>query len=222
MENCRRPRRRRILLKQADDVLVSSDYGPPLSADDPAADPLEQLRLIRSTMEAAGSFTAVPGIGQIAIGFTALLAAYVAAIQPDPQRWLLVWICESLLAVTVAIFAMRRKAKRAEQSLFTGPARKFAMSFVPPLLAGVVLTSVLYNAGMIPLIPAMWLMCYGTAVITGGAFSVGVVPVMGLCFFTLGALVTVLPGAWINWLMAFAFGGLHIFFGGIIARKYGG
>ncbi len=96
------------------------------------------------------------------------------------------------------------------------------MSFAPPLIAGAVLTSVLYNAEMFSVIPAMWLMCYGTAVITGGAFSVGIVPVMGLCFFTLGALAAIAPGSWINWIMAFGFGGLHLIFGGIIARRYGG
>ncbi len=218
MENCRRPRRRRnISLDEADRILLS-----PEAAERAGPDPLEQLQIIRQTMEAAGSFTAVPGVGMIAIGATAFFATWLSVLQPTRQRWLLVWLLEAAVAVSISVFAMRRKANRAGQSLFTGPARKFAMSFAPPLLVGAVLTSVLYNAGLAAAIPAMWLMCYGTAVMTGGAFSEGIVPVMGLCFFTLGALATALPAAWTNWIVAAGFGGLHIGFGIVIARRYGG
>ena len=62
----------------------------------------------------------------------------------------------------------------------------------------------------------------GTAVITGGAFSVSIVPVMGLSFLALGALEIFAPAAWVNYFMAAGFGGLHIVFGGIIARRHGG
>lgn len=237
MEPCRRPkRRRRISVQDANRAVLeserveraaldsSSERNQP-SSDSPhdlTPDPLSQLQLIRETMAAAGSFTAVPGVGQIVIGLTAIAAGVIASIQPDRERWVFTWMCEAALAVGIALIAMRRKAKQADQALFSGPGRKFAMSFVPPLLVGAVLTSVFYNAGMLSALPAVWLMCYGTAVITGGAFSVSVVPVMGLCFFTMGALATIVPGSWSDWIMTSAFGGLHIVFGAVIARRYGG
>ena len=58
--------------------------------------------------------------------------------------------------------------------------------------------------------------------VTGGAFSARVVPLMGLCFMALGAIALLGPASWGNLLMALGFGGLHIGFGWIIARRYGG
>ena len=187
------------------------------------SDPLEQLRFIRQTMESAGAFTAVPGVGQMVIGATALAAATFAARELGvTTKWVEIWLLESFIALVIATFTMVRKARRAGQSLVSGPARKFGLSFVPPLAVGALLTFVLYRSALMAAIPAMWLMLYGTAVITGGAFSVSIVPVMGLSFLALGALEVFTPGAWVNYFMAAGFGGLHLVFGGIIARKHGG
>ena len=45
---------------------------------------------------------------------------------------------------------------------------------------------------------------------------------MGWCFMALGTLAFVLPTGYGNYIMAAAFGGLHIVFGAVIARRYGG
>jgi hypothetical protein len=186
------------------------------------ADPIEQLRFIRQTMESAGSFTAVPGWGQVIIGITALGAAWLAAQQADPTSWIQIWLAEAVVALAIAVWSILEKAKRANQSLDSGPARKVALSLAPPIFAGGVLTWVLFQSGLTSAIPAMWLMLYGTGVMAAGAFSVSVVPVMGLCVFALGALAVITPASWHNFEMAIGFGALHIIFGGIIARRHGG
>lgn len=184
---------------------------------------MDNLRFIRETMERASSFTAVPGWGQLAIGVTALAAAAVAAQQTATKRaWLLTWLAEALLSSVIAGVAMYRKARRAQMPLLSQPGRKLAINFLPPMLVGALLTVVLYRAGQAGLLPGMWLLLYGAGVITGGAFSVRPVPVMGLCFMSLGALALWSPAAWGDIWMAAGFGLLHIIFGWHIARRYGG
>lgn len=183
---------------------------------------MDNLDFIRQTMERAGAFTAVPGWGGVAIGVTALPAAALAAARPGAAGWLLVWVAEGLLALALAAWAISRKARRAGVPLLSGPARKFLLSFLPPVLAAIAITAALYGTAAWSLVPGLWLLLYGAGVVTGGSFSVRVVPVMGVCFMVLGAAALLAPAGWGNALMAAGFGGLHIVFGLLIARKYGG
>jgi hypothetical protein len=221
MEHCRNPRRRGPSQRPEEPLRVEEQpaFEQPLQVN---ADPLEQLRFIRQTMESAGAFTAVPGYGTMALGLTALAASWLASIQPTPERWLGVWFAEAAIAIGIASVAMMHKAERAKQSLVSGPAKKFGLSFAPPILVGGLLTLVFYQARIVDRVPALWLLLYGTAVVTGGAFSVRIVPVMGLCFLGLGGLTVISPAAWGNWAMAIGFGLVHMVFGAIIARRHGG
>ena len=183
---------------------------------------LDNLRFIRQTMERAGSFTAVPGWGQVAVGATALVAAGLAARQPTPELWLATWLGEAVIALAIGGWTMVRKAYAVHDPILTGPGRRFGLSFLPPMVVGGLLTVALYRAGLWHALPGAWLLLYGTGFVTGGAFSVRIVPVMGLCFMLLGSVALLGPAAWSNWLMAAGFGGLHMVFGAVIARRYGG
>src|SRR6202167_3377084 len=182
----------------------------------------DNLRFIRETMERASSFTAVPGWGGVAIGITALGAAAIASRQTSPSDWLLTWVAEAAVAIAIAVWTTLSKARAAGTSLFSGPGRRFVYSFAPPLFVGVLLTMQFFRIGSIQEVPAVWLLLYGTAVVTGGAFSIRVVPLMGLCFMVLGTVALFCPSNWGNAFLAGGFGGLHVIFGGVIARKYGG
>jgi len=183
---------------------------------------LDNLRFIRQTMERAGSFTAVPGWGQVAVGVTALAAAFFASRHQTSELWLVIWLGEAIVALAIGGATMARKAYAVSDPILSGPGRRFGLSFLPPMLVGGLLTVVLYRAALWSALPGTWLLLYGTGFVTGGAFSVRVVPVMGICFMLLGAVALLGPPAWGNWLMAAGFGGLHIVFGMIIARRYGG
>ncbi len=183
---------------------------------------LDNLRFIRETMQRAGAFTAVPGWGQVAVGVTALGAAAIAARQPSHELWLATWLAEAVLAVTVGGWAMVRKAYAADDPILSGPGRRFGLSFLPPMAVGGLLTVALYRAGLWGALPGTWLLLYGTGFVTGGAFSVRIVPVTGLCFMLTGVVALFGPPGWGDWCMAAGFGCLHLVFGTIIARRYGG
>ena len=157
------------------------------------------------------------------MGVTALITAPIAGPPDDTFRWVLIWFADAVVAATIALVAIAIKSKQSGTPLSkAAPAVRFALAFLPPLVAGMILTPVFAMMGLMARLPGCWLLLYGTAVATGGAFSVRVVPLMGICFMTLGAIAFVAPAAWGHWLMALGFGGLHIVFGIIIARSYGG
>src|SRR5262245_23824496 len=172
---------------------------------------LENLRFIRDAMERASAFTAVPGWGGVLMGVSAVVAAVTSGPPDDTVRWVEVWFVEAAVAVAIALVTMTYKARRSGAPLSSAaPAYRFALAFVPPLVAGMILTPVFAMTGLGTRLPACWLLLYGTAAATGGAFSVRVVPIMGLCFMALGTLAFAAPAKWGHWLLALGFGGLHI------------
>jgi len=184
---------------------------------------MENLEFIRDTMERSTHFTAVPGYGGMLMGFTATGAAYIAQTQaPLIRDWIIVWLVEAVLAFCIGLFAMWQKSKLAGTTLNSVPAKKMILSFLPPMFCGVVITLGLWRFGdFVSMIPT-WLLLYGAAVVTGGSYSVRAVPIMGWCFIALGAVAFFLPASMGNLMMALGFGLLHMVFGLVIARRYGG
>lgn len=183
---------------------------------------IDNVKYIRDMMERSSSFTAVPGYGGMLMGATAVAAAYFASQQPYLRNWLIVWLTEAFLAAAIGFLAMWQKSKIAGGSLTSAPARKFAFGFAAPLVAGVAITLGLWRYEHYEVMAPIWMLCYGAAVITGGAFSVRAVPVMGWFFMAFGVAAFALPAGYSNYLMLASFGLTHIVFGAIIAKKYGG
>jgi hypothetical protein len=184
---------------------------------------IDDIRYIRDAMSRATEFTAEPGWGGVAMGVTAIVTAVVSGPPDGSRRWLLIWLAEAGVAAAIALITMTVKARRIGAPLSSAaPAHRFALGYVPPLVAGVVLTAAFAALGQTPRLPGCWLLLYGTAAATVSASTVRVVPLMGIGFMALGAIAFAAPVAWGHWLMAAGFGGLHIVVGMVIARKYGG
>ena len=192
--------------------------GEPVALHQRAAD---DLRYIRETMERATSFTAISGVGYVLIGVTAVAAAWLASFQPTPERWLAVWTVELVLAGTIAVVLSARKAHALGERMRSYAGRKLLLAFAPPMLVGGLLTVAAYLAGDVHLIPGIWLALYGTGVMTAGAYSVRVIPLMGASFIALSAAALLTPVSG-DLLLAVGLGGFHIGFGLLIWRRYGG
>jgi hypothetical protein len=183
---------------------------------------MDNLRYIRETMEAAATFTAVSGWGTVLIGFTAIGAAALSAATSSNARWMFIWLAEAALSLAISMYTMVRKARVSHVKLWSEPARKMVFGFAPPIMVGALLTLVFYEHHMLALVPGMWMLLYGVGVVAAGSFSVRIVPVMGFAFMTVGALALFAPASWSSPMMAAGFGGLHLLFGTLIARRHGG
>lgn len=182
---------------------------------------MENLRYIRETMERSQPFTAVSGVGGILMGLVALAAAALATRIDDTRVWVWLWMGAAAVALAVAVVSIGLKTRSAaERQALAG--RKFFWNVTPPLLVGGLLTLALVRAGVTTLLPGVWLLLYGTGVVAGGAFSVRVIPMMGFAFMASGSAALFLPPGWENLVMALGFGALHIVFGLVIWRNYGG
>ena len=191
----------------------------PEALHDRAAD---NLRFIRDAMSKAAQFTAIPGWGGVAMGVTAIGAALLAPHWAALGQWVAWWMAEAGVAVAIAAITMARKAQRLNLPLIAEPARRFALAYVPPLAAGAILTWVFVENGLTARLPGVWLLLYGVAIAAAGTLSIRVVQTMGLVFMGMGAAAFAAPARYGDLFMAAGFGGLHIVFGLIIARKHGG
>jgi len=183
---------------------------------------LDNLRFIRETMERAGTFTAISGWGIAAVGVLAMAAAPIARLRPTIEWRVGTWVATAAACIALSLWATATKARRSELSMVSGPAQKLALAFSPAMLVGALLTAALLRIGATDLLPGVWMLLYGTAVVSGGAFSVRIIPVMGLCFMALGTAALFAPPAVGEWLMVAGFGVVHVAFGIQIARRHGG
>lgn len=192
--------------------------GAPALMERAAAD----LSFIRGAMASSGRFTAVPGWGGACMGLIAWMATGIASSMPAPQDWLGVWVAAACVAFTIGASTMWVKARRQGVSLTSGVGRKFLLGLCPSLLAGVVITAILWDAGAAAWLPVTWLVLYGSAILSAGSLSVPVVPFTGAAFMLLGGVAACCPSAWHEVFLGYGFTGLHLFCGLWIAHRHGG
>lgn len=183
---------------------------------------VENLQYIRRTMEAAGTFTTVPGKGCIAMGITALAAVAAESYPPLAAHWLAIWVGAAVLACALALWFMEKKAHAQGLSLRRSVARRFFMTLAPAFLAGAILTAALVDHVDRELITGTWLLLYGTGLTACGLFAVPAVFTAGVAFMALGAATLWLPPGSAHVVLALGFGGIHLALGAAIMRHHGG
>ncbi len=181
----------------------------------------QNLQYIRELMEGSASFTGVSGKGYVLAGVSALAASWAAARQPGAAQWLQVWMVELVVGALLAFSFTVDKACKQGQSLWSTTGKRLLLAFLPPMLVGAVLTLFLTLREATAWLPGIWLSLYGAAVIAAGAYSVPIIPLMGVSFLALGSAVLLfaLPG---DLMLGLGMGGLHILFGLLIWRDHGG
>jgi hypothetical protein len=173
-------------------------------------------------MEAADTFTTVPGKGCIAMGITALLAVGIESIPQLAPHWLGVWIGAAIIACGSALCFMEQKARKQGLSLRRAVARRFFLTLAPAFIAGAILTGALAGDVDREMITGMWLLLYGTGLAACGLFAIPAVFTAGLAFMGLGTATLWLPPGSSHIVLALGFGGIHLALGTTIVRHHGG
>jgi hypothetical protein len=182
----------------------------------------ENLRFIRETMDRSATFSAVPGAGGVAMGALGLAAAFLSARETTQSGWLIVWLAVAPAAAAAGVFFLMQKARAKGAPLAHGAGRRFALALVPPLLAGAALTAGLVSARAYDVLPGLWLLLYGIAVLAAGAHAVPVVRLFGALLLALGFAALAVPFPAANLLLGAGFGLGHLVTGAVVARRHGG
>ena len=92
----------------------------------------------------------------------------------------------------------------------------------PAVVAGAVLTLVLWRVHQSGVIPGMWLLLYGCAVLSASSVTnagiARLVCAMGALFAVLGSITFFVPATAHTLMLGLGFGALHITFGVLIGR----
>jgi hypothetical protein len=182
----------------------------------------EHLRYIRNTIEAAQTFTTIPGKGCIVMGAAAIVAAMLEAVPALAEYWLSIWLTAAVLSAAVALYFMEQKARSQGLSLRRAVATRFFLTLAPAFVAGGILTVALVDLVGRDVIAGIWLLLYGVGIAACGLFSIPAVLIAGFAFMGLGTVALASPAGWAPYLLGAGFGGVHVLLGALVIRDYGG
>jgi hypothetical protein len=196
----------------------------PIQSEAPAAiesRALGTLAYIRASIESSSSMD-VPGMAGIVMGIIGVLAAIVVSLPRWAAHWLGIWLAAAVVALVLGGALVARQIAQRGHARYLGPVRKFLLCLCPALLAGAVLTVVLVTAGEAHVIPGMWLLLYGCAVLSASTVTTAgiarLICLMGGLFVALGLITFLLPATVHTAMLGLGFGILHIIFGFLIGR----
>ncbi len=188
---------------------------------------VEQLRVIRSMMERATIFRALSGETALVGGAISLGVAWVSEKR---QLWDWAWIWLGGLALVLAfyVFQLYRMKSLYNRPFWSSGLRMALRGALPSLIVGGFLGFVFVRVGNEEAAASMWILHYGLALLAIREFAPKSMVWLGWAFVVFGllSLATVanllqLDREWYmrvnaSRLMALAFGGFHLIYGGLI------
>jgi hypothetical protein len=197
----------------------------PVQSEAPAAiesRALGTLAYIRASIESSSSMD-VPGMAGIVMGIIGVLAALVVSTPRWAAHWLGIWLAAAAIALLLGGALVARQTVQRGRASYWGPVKKFMLCLCPALFAGAVLTLVFGIGGMSNVIPGMWLLLYGCAVLSASTVTIAeiarLICIMGGLFVALGLAAFALPATAHTAMLGLGFGVLHIVFGFLIGRS---
>jgi uncharacterized BrkB/YihY/UPF0761 family membrane protein len=182
---------------------------------------LGTLAFIRTSIESSSSM-AVPGMAGIVMGAIGIIATIIASVPRDAPYWLGIWLIAAAIAFASGGAMMARETAQTGHARYLGPVRKFLLCLCPALLTGCALTFVLWHAGVTNLIPGVWLLLYGCAVLSASTVTIArtmrLICIMGVLFMLLGLLAFAAPARTHTLILGMGFGALHTIFGMLIGQ----
>jgi hypothetical protein len=182
---------------------------------------LGTLAYIRESIDSSGSMP-VPGMAGIEMGIIGFVATIAASLPRGAPHWLEIWLIAAIAALTIGGATMASQAAESGHARYLGPVRKFLICLCPGLFAGAALTLLLWHANASQLIPGVWLLLYGCAVLAASTVTVArtmrLISIMGLLFMLLALLAFASPPRMHTAILGLGFGALHTIFGLLIGR----
>jgi len=193
----------------------------------------DHLRVIRQTMERSTQYSTLSGWSGILIGLVAIVGVYITrsmlggqpvamhTVRDAAPRLAMLWGAALLLAVAIEFLYNKRRAARVGKRVVSRLGAHIILAALPAFLAGGVLTAFFYEHNLVPYILGIWMLCYGLAIAAVGLFSVRNVSFLGAAFVISGAITLLMPLTIHLYMMALTFGGFHIIYGIVMARRHG-
>ena len=194
----------------------------------------EHLRVIRQTMDRSTKYSTLSGLSGVLIGLTAIAGVAVTAYLIDHNKTLhhqpdqsvqpllgLVWLLVLALAVGIEFACNKRRAARIGKRVASPLGAHIVVAALPSFTAAAVLTAFFYLHDLFSSVWGVWMLCYGLAICAVGLFSVRPVSYLGAAFVLAGGVTLLLPNHLHLLMMALTFGGFHILYGILMARKHG-
>lgn len=204
---------------------------PTLSA--PLDEAREHLRVIRQTMDRSTKYSTLSGLSGVLIGLTAIagvlvtrqvIGSHQTAHQPSREIQPLlgaIWLGVLVLAVSIEFVCNKRRAARIGKHVASPLGAHIVVAALPAFTAAAVLTAFFTLHDLFASVWGVWMLCYGLAICAVGLFSVRQVTYLGAAFVLAGSVTLLLPNHVHLYMMALTFGGFHVLYGVLMARKHG-